>query len=387
LNVWGTNSNKSIASMKGAIKLIISEYLISRELDEALTAIQELNIPMFHHEIIKQLIPLVADYYVAKDLVVDTTKDNMSAADLKRLAIPKEINGKAMQIQLAVDLISTALEHNIMAIAQVRGGFKRLRERMDDYKLDCPLFDKYYDCIAAQFANIINSTTQRNEEHKEQEFEIKKLGGARDRKIDAEIEGIIQKSKALVIEYAKQQNKELKMAKYEGIECKTQTVAGINYFFKICVNENEYIHVVLWRKLDQTMQILDVAFDQKVSDPLVFGGGGRKEEVKEQKKPKRMMCGGLGEREVDTFVLETCEKIRDAVVSKAKDDGMESLKFTEFVPVKVKSQVVAGTNLFVKVRVTANKFIHIRVWCKLDESLELSNVEWDKGENDEVVYF
>merc|ERR1712129_388838 len=384
LNVWGNNSNKSIKAMKSAIKLIISEYLISRELDEALTAIQELNIPNFHHEIIKQLIPLVADYYVAKDLVVEQqTKDSLNAADLQRLAIPKEINDKAMQIQLAVDLISTALEHNIMAIAQVRGGFERLRERMSDYKLDCPLFDKYYDCIAAQFAQIINSKMESNDEQKESK--VKKLGGARDRIIDDEIKHIILKSRQLVLAHAKKQGIDLKVDCYEGIACKTQTVAGINYFIKICVAEKKYIHVVVWRKLDQSMEVLEVIDGQTLSDPLVFG----RKKVEEVKPPKRVMCappGGLNNRKVDDpFIVNACERIRDRVC--AHSSKAESIVFKEFVPIKAKSQVVAGTNLFVKVRVDKGKFIHIRVWCKLDQSFELSAVQWGKEESDEIVYF
>ena len=391
LNVWGTNSSKSIASMKSAIKLIISEYLISRELDEALTAIQELNIPMFHHEIVKQLIPSVTDYYVAKDLLVESSNaQTMSAAEMERLNIPKELYGKAMQIELAIDLISTALEHNIMAIEQIRAGFKRLRERMDDYKLDCPLIDKYYDCIAAQFAKVLDSDTKQSEiEQKDEKTESmsqqKKVGGARGRQIDEEIKEIIAQSKDLVIAYAQKENVEFKAKKFEGIECRTQTVAGVNYFIKICVNDGEYIHVFLWKKLDGGMQVLKVEFDCKVSDTLAFGQP--QQEQKQKKTAKRMMCGGLRERDLDEFVIETCARIREDVVSKAKSEGKYSTEFTEFTPVSAKSQVVAGTNLFVKVRVSSNAFIHIRVWCKLDSCLELSNVEWEKTESDEIVYF
>merc|ERR1712130_17996 len=170
-NVWGCNSSKSIASIKQSIKNIISEYLISRELDEALTAIQELNIPMFHHEIIKQLIPAVADYYVAKDLLLEQPQKINT-----NLNIPKECKDKAVQIQLAIDLISTALEHNIMAVEQINGGFKRLRGRMEDYRLDSPLIDKFYHCIASQFLDIIN--LHKKEEEEEKEPKKNEYGGA-----------------------------------------------------------------------------------------------------------------------------------------------------------------------------------------------------------------
>merc|ERR1711997_408868 len=99
-----------------------------------------------------------------------------------------------------------------------------------------------------------------------------------------------------------------------------------------------------------------------------------------------MGCGGLREREIDDLVLETCRRIRENVVLKGKEDGVDCV-FDEFTPIKVKSQVVAGTNLFVKVRVGAKKVIHIRVWCKLDRTLELSAVQWNKGESDNLAYF
>ena len=385
LNVWGANNSKSIESMKKAIKNIIREYLISRELDEALTAIQELNIPMFHHEIIKQLIPAVADYYVAKDLQINqqnnNNNNNETKIDYKKLNIPKEINDKAIQIQLAIDLISTALQHNIMAIEQINGGFKRLRERMDDYKLDSPLITKYYQCIFDQFKDIINEQ-QEEEEKKESDNNNNNnnnnstfIGGAKNREIDDEIKQITNDTKNLVIEYASKNNKNIKFNKYDVIECKTQIVAGINIFLKICINNDNYIHVFIWKKFDKTMEILNVDFDKKKSDPLQFN---------KQKKIKKL--GGLKDRDIDQLVIKSCKTIKNDVITKAKNDKQDS-NFKEFIPIKAKCQVVAGTNLFIKVKINTNKYIHIRIWCKLDSTIELSNVEWNKTENDEIVYF
>jgi len=385
LNVWGANSSKSIESMKKAIKNIIKEYLISRELDEALTAIQELNIPMFHHEIIKQLIPAVADYYVAKDLLQQQPSNTIT---IKKLNIPKEITDKAIQIQLAVDLISTALEHNIMAIEQVNGGFKRLRERMDDYKLDSPLIAKYYQCIVDQFKDLINNNNNDNqqEEKKENNDNNKStfVGGAKNREIDDEIKQIANDSKELVIQYASKNNKNIKFDKYEVIECRTQVVAGLNVFLKICVNNDEYIHVIVWRKFDKTIEILNVDFNKLKSDPLQFNRNKKNNENTDKQKPRKL--GGLKDRDIDELVIKSCKTIRNDVVSKAKNDKQDS-NFKEFTPIKAKSQVVAGTNLFIKVKTDINKYIHIRIWCKLDSTIELSNVEWNKTETDEIVYF
>lgn len=380
LNVWGANSSKSIDSMKKAIKNIIKEYLISRELDEALTAIQELNIPMFHHEIIKQLIPAVADYYVAKDLQQQQPQQSTINNNNN---IPKEIADKAIQIQLAIDLISTALEHNIMSIEQINGGFKRLRERMEDYKLDSPLIEKYYQCISNQFNDIItNIETEQKESSNNNNNTF--VGGAKDKEIDDEVRKIANDSKNLVIEYIKKNNKDIKLNKYDVAKCKTQVVAGINYFLKICVDDNKYIHVFVWRKLDKTIELLSVDFDKNESDPLIMNKSNDNDN--NSNKKSRKLVGSLSDRKIDELVIKSCKTIRDDVVSKAKEDKQD-YNFKEFTPIKAKSQVVAGTNLFVKVKIDSNKYIHIRVWCKLDSSVELSDVEWNKGLNDDIAYF
>jgi len=204
--------------------------------------------------------------------------------------------------------------------------------------------------------------------------------------LNDEIKEITNNSKNLVIEYAKRNNKNMKMIKYEAVKCKTQTVAGINYFIKICINDNQYIHVFIWRKLDKSVELLKVDFDKTESDPLIFiRSNNNDNDEQKQEKPVRRL-GGLKDREIDDLVIKSCKRIRNDVVSKAKNDQKDS-KFTEFTPIKVKSQVVAGTNLFVKVKVNSNQFIHIRIWCKLDSSIELTNVEWNKNENDDIVYF
>eukprot|EP01084_Bolivina_argentea_P109354 195469_1 len=373
LNVWGTNSSKSIQSMKTAIANIIKEYLISRELDEALTAIQELNIAMFHHEIIKQLIPAVADYYVAKDLLQQNgtnTEDDAAGLKIKdALNIPPEIADKAIQIQLAIDLISTALQHNIMATQQVRGGFIRLRERLDDYKLDSPLIAKYYDCVLSQFGHIMVAV----EEEKQVEA-VTTYGGAKEKEIDDQIEAIVTQSKPLVMEYTKQ-GKEWKT--YDAIQCKTQCVAGIHYLLKVRINDGQCIHVFIWRKLDESIQLLGVDLNKTEEDLLVF--------TNEEKEKRKVVVGGLKDKAIDELVVRACQSIKEGVAVQAQQEKQKV--FTEFTPIKAKSQVVAGTNLFVKVKVDQDRFIHIRVWCKLDSTCELSSVQWDKNESDQITYF
>eukprot|EP00483_Globobulimina_turgida_P000606 UN00606 len=343
---------------------------------------------MFHHEIIKQLIPAVADYYIAKDLIVDGDGDDDNEKVSKLLNIPMEIQDKAVQIQLAIDLISTALEHNIMAVEQVSGGFKRLRLRMDDYKLDCPLITKYYDCIAQQFRRIVEPDCEERKEEMMVRNANTFVGGAKEKEIDDGIKEIIGESKKLVVEYMKKNgiNGGVDVGdKYEIIQCKTQMVAGVVYFLKICIAEDKYIHVFVWKKLDESLEILNVEINKIKADALVFNNKNNKADVCvvpiATAPVKRALCGGLRERDIDEVVIESCKRIREDVIVKASEHKLED-KFAEFTPISCKSQVVAGTNLFVKVKVNENSFIHIRIWCQLDSSIELTNVEWNKSEND-----
>eukprot|EP00485_Elphidium_margaritaceum_P012913 CAMPEP_0202706326 /NCGR_PEP_ID=MMETSP1385-20130828/18757_1 /ASSEMBLY_ACC=CAM_ASM_000861 /TAXON_ID=933848 /ORGANISM="Elphidium margaritaceum" /LENGTH=789 /DNA_ID=CAMNT_0049364767 /DNA_START=36 /DNA_END=2402 /DNA_ORIENTATION=- len=384
LNVWGANSSKSIASMKSAISVIIKEYLVSRELDEALTAIQELDIPMFHHEIVKQLIPAVADYYVAKDLKEEAAAaaNDVAAADadnkpriIDKLNVPGDIADKAIHIQLAVDLISTALQHNIMAVQQIRGGFKRLQQRMDDYKLDSPLIVKYFECIAAQFTDILGDKGFHKNDAEQKENASTFVGGAKEIALEEneELRRVVEESKNLVLQHAKKQSQKVTFGTYKVVQCKTQTVAGINYLLKIRVDDAQHIHVFVWRKLDRSLELLGVDWNKSESDALVFSSpspSSYASSVSKQSTSVRKV-GGLKGTDLDAFVVNACKAVQSEIVSRAQKGNVK-----QWTPMQAKSQVVAGTNLFVKVKIDDNRFIHIRVWCKLDRSIELTDVQW-----------
>ncbi|CAL4162000.1 unnamed protein product, partial [Meganyctiphanes norvegica] len=62
-------------------------------------------------------------------------------------------------------------------------------------------------------------------------------------------------------------------------------------------------------------------------------------------------------------------------------------KFDEFTVVSYRTQVVAGTNYFAKVRIGSNKYIHIRVYRDLIGVLVLSGVQEDKTHDEPIVYF
>lgn len=65
-------------------------------------------------------------------------------------------------------------------------------------------------------------------------------------------------------------------------------------------------------------------------------------------------------------------------------------KYPIFKAVEFKSQVVAGTNYFIKVQVGDDDFIHIRVFESLpheNKPVALHDYQTDKSRQDELAYF
>lgn len=73
-----------------------------------------------------------------------------------------------------------------------------------------------------------------------------------------------------------------------------------------------------------------------------------------------MMCGGFGEaKPVDDSVKQVANEI------KPKVEAALNSKYTVYEPVSYKTQVVAGTNFIIKVKVDGDKYIHIKVFRPL----------------------
>jgi cystatin-A/B len=69
-----------------------------------------------------------------------------------------------------------------------------------------------------------------------------------------------------------------------------------------------------------------------------------------------MMCGGFGSaKQAD----ETCTEVANSV--KGKVENHLGLTFNTWEPVSYKTQVVAGTNYLVKVKVDDEKYVHVKV--------------------------
>lgn len=97
------------------------------------------------------------------------------------------------------------------------------------------------------------------------------------------------------------------------------------------------------------------------------------------------MCGGTGElKQADKEVQQICDQVKEEAEKKAGS------KFPEFVAVSYKTQVVAGTNYFIKVNVGDGNFIHLRVYKKLPHAgstLELSALKTGMKEDSALEYF
>ncbi|XP_075053539.1 cystatin-B-like [Mixophyes fleayi] len=97
------------------------------------------------------------------------------------------------------------------------------------------------------------------------------------------------------------------------------------------------------------------------------------------------MCGGIGKsKPADPEVQRVCDQVKPEVEEK------EGRTFSTFNVVVYKSQVVSGTNLFVKVQVGDAEFYHLRIHKALPHEqgkLTLSGCQGGKTKEEEVLYF
>ncbi|XP_073928648.1 cystatin-B isoform X2 [Castor canadensis] len=75
---------------------------------------------------------------------------------------------------------------------------------------------------------------------------------------------------------------------------------------------------------------------------------------------------------------------------KTQLEEKENQKFSTFKAVSFKSQVVAGTNYFIKVDIGNDEYVHLRVYQSLpheNKPLTLSAYQVKKTKQDELSYF
>jgi len=95
-----------------------------------------------------------------------------------------------------------------------------------------------------------------------------------------------------------------------------------------------------------------------------------------------MRAGGTSEvKEMTPEVIEICNQIKAALEEKL------GAPCDVFEPKSFKSQVVAGTNYFVKVHVGNEKHVHLRIYKHFSGTTELHSHQVDKTHEDPIEYF
>ncbi|CAI7916629.1 unnamed protein product [Closterium sp. NIES-53] len=101
---WGGSARVTYEGAKGSIKQLLAEYVVSAERGEACRCIRELNLPFFHHEVVKAAL--------------------IMAMENK----PKEA--------ALLSLLQEAAQEGLISASQVSKGFGRVFQNIDDLALD-----------------------------------------------------------------------------------------------------------------------------------------------------------------------------------------------------------------------------------------------------------
>ncbi|XP_006162422.1 cystatin-A [Tupaia chinensis] len=98
-----------------------------------------------------------------------------------------------------------------------------------------------------------------------------------------------------------------------------------------------------------------------------------------------MMPGGLSEVKPATpEIQEMINKVKSQIEEETNE------KFEEFEAEEYKTQVVAGINYFVKIKVGGSRYIHAKIFKGLpgqNEELVLCGVQTNKAKDDELTGF
>jgi len=107
-HVWGAAAVGTLDELKREVAMIVEEYAVSGETDEAVRCVRELDAPSYHHELIKRLV---------SSAVVD---------------------GGPRELELALTLTSRLADDALLTSAQLGRGCTRLVDAAPDLRLDHP---------------------------------------------------------------------------------------------------------------------------------------------------------------------------------------------------------------------------------------------------------
>nr|GME04785.1 programmed cell death protein 4 [Ipomoea batatas] len=103
---WGGSRNRTVEDVKGKINTLLKEYVVSGDKKEAFRCVKDLNVPFFHHEIIKRAVIMIMERKPAESRLLD--------------------------------LLKTAAEEGLINSSQISKGFSRIIDSIDDLSLDIP---------------------------------------------------------------------------------------------------------------------------------------------------------------------------------------------------------------------------------------------------------
>ncbi|VDH95986.1 cystatin-A/B [Mytilus galloprovincialis] len=103
-----------------------------------------------------------------------------------------------------------------------------------------------------------------------------------------------------------------------------------------------------------------------------------------------MMCGGLGNIvDADDDVKVLVEQVRRHLLTGAVNEKTGK-NYGKLAALKYGTQVVAGTNYFVKVKSDDGSILHLRIYQPLphtNQPAELHSVQENKSEEETLTYF
>eukprot|EP00270_Netrium_digitus_P006733 TRINITY_DN1940_c0_g2_i1.p1 TRINITY_DN1940_c0_g2~~TRINITY_DN1940_c0_g2_i1.p1 ORF type:complete len:790 (-),score=274.19 TRINITY_DN1940_c0_g2_i1:16-2385(-) len=139
--VWGGSSRVTVDMAKERIKKLLKEYVVSGDKVEACRCIRELNLPFFHHEVVK-------------------------CALIMAMELPSSSTGHVALL----DLLKETAEEGLISLSQMAKGFGRLSEAkaMADLSLDIPqakelLLQFISTAIASQWLSASAAKTLQEE--------------------------------------------------------------------------------------------------------------------------------------------------------------------------------------------------------------------------------
>ncbi|KAL6578291.1 hypothetical protein OROMI_010619 [Orobanche minor] len=103
---WGGSKNKTVEDLKVKINDLLAEYVKSGDVKEACRCIKDLNVPYFHHELVKRAVLMVMENRQAENHLLG--------------------------------LLKRASEQGLLNSSQISKGFGRIIDSVDDLSLDIP---------------------------------------------------------------------------------------------------------------------------------------------------------------------------------------------------------------------------------------------------------